>query len=38
MRATAIFVVASVPFLVLIPLGIALLLNRTFPAGRSSGR
>ena len=32
MRATAIFVVASVPFLVLIPLGIALLLNRTFPA------
>ncbi|HEU5486882.1 MAG TPA: sugar ABC transporter permease [Microlunatus sp.] len=32
MRATAIFTVASVPFLVLIPLGIALLLNRTFPA------
>jgi multiple sugar transport system permease protein len=37
MRATAIFVVASVPFLVLIPLGIALLLNRTFP-GRSMFR
>lgn len=34
MRATAIFVVASVPFLVFVPLGIALLLNRTFP-GRS---
>ena len=32
MRATAIFTVASVPFLVLIPLGIALLLNRKFPA------
>lgn len=32
MQATAIFTVASVPFLVLIPLGIALLLNRTFPA------
>ena len=31
MRATAIFTVASVPFLVLIPLGIALLLNRKFP-------
>lgn len=34
MRATAIFTVASVPFLVTIPLGIALLLNRKFP-GRS---
>lgn len=34
MRATAIFVVASVPFLVLVPLGISLLLNRTF-RGRS---
>jgi multiple sugar transport system permease protein len=32
MRATAIFTVASVPFLVLIPLGIAIMLNRTFPA------
>jgi multiple sugar transport system permease protein len=32
MRATAIFTVASVPFLVLVPLGIALLLNRKFPA------
>jgi multiple sugar transport system permease protein len=32
MRATAIFTVASVPFLVLVPLGIALMLNRTFPA------
>jgi len=31
MRATAIFTVASVPFLVLVPLGIALLLNRKFP-------
>jgi multiple sugar transport system permease protein len=30
MRATAIFTVASVPFLVLIPLGIAMLLNRRF--------
>ena len=30
MRATAIFTVASVPFLVLIPLGIAILLNRKF--------
>jgi multiple sugar transport system permease protein len=30
MRATAIFTVASVPFLVLIPLAIALLLNRKF--------
>ncbi|MET0693329.1 MAG: sugar ABC transporter permease [Propionibacteriaceae bacterium] len=30
MRATAIFTVASVPFLVLIPLGISLLLNRRF--------
>lgn len=34
MRATGIFTVASVPFLVLIPLGIAILLNRKFP-GRS---
>lgn len=32
MRATAIFTVASVPFLVLIPLAIATLLNRKFPA------
>jgi len=32
MRATAIFVVASVPFLVVIPLLIAILLNRQFPA------
>lgn len=31
MRATAIFTVASVPFLILCPLGIALLLNRRFP-------
>jgi multiple sugar transport system permease protein len=31
MRATAIFTVASVPFLVLIPLGLAVLLNRQFP-------
>lgn len=30
MRATAIFTVASVPFLVLIPLGLAILLNRRF--------
>jgi multiple sugar transport system permease protein len=30
MRATAIFTVASVPFLVLVPLGIALLLNRKY--------
>jgi multiple sugar transport system permease protein len=30
MRATGIFIVASVPFLVLIPLGIAVLLNREF--------
>jgi multiple sugar transport system permease protein len=30
MRATAIFTVLSVPFLVLIPLGIAILLNRKF--------
>jgi len=30
MRATGIFVVGSVPFLVLIPLGIAVLLNRKF--------
>jgi multiple sugar transport system permease protein len=31
MRATGVFIVASVPFLVLIPLGIAVLLNRKFP-------
>lgn len=31
MRATAIFTVASVPFLVTIPLGLAVLLNRKFP-------
>jgi multiple sugar transport system permease protein len=31
MRATAIFTVASVPFLVIIPLGLAVLLNRRFP-------
>ena len=31
MRATAIFTVASVPFLVSIPLGLAVLLNRKFP-------
>jgi len=31
MRATAIFTVASVPFLVVIPLGLAVLLNRQFP-------
>jgi multiple sugar transport system permease protein len=31
MRATGIFVVASVPFLVLIPLALAILLNRRFP-------
>jgi multiple sugar transport system permease protein len=31
MRATAIFTVASVPFLVAIPLGLAVLLNRRFP-------
>jgi len=31
-EATAIFTVSSVPFLVLIPLGIGLLLNRVFPA------
>jgi multiple sugar transport system permease protein len=31
MRATAIFTVASVPFLVIIPLGLAVLLNRSFP-------
>lgn len=30
MRATAIFTVASVPFLVVIPLGLAILLNRRF--------
>ena len=34
MRATAIFTVASVPFLVLVPLGSPCMLNRTFP-GRS---
>jgi multiple sugar transport system permease protein len=34
MSATAIFTVASVPFLVVIPLGIALMLNRRF-AGRN---
>jgi multiple sugar transport system permease protein len=32
MTATGIFTVASVPFLVLVPLGIAMLLNRVFPA------
>ncbi len=32
MQNTAIFTVASVPFLVVIPLGVALLLNRRFPA------
>ncbi|WP_332872893.1 carbohydrate ABC transporter permease [Desertihabitans aurantiacus] len=31
MRATAIFTVASVPFLVVIPLGLAVLLHRHFP-------
>lgn len=31
MRATAVFTVASVPFLVTVPLGVALLLNRRFP-------
>ncbi|MBB5788734.1 carbohydrate ABC transporter permease [Jiangella mangrovi] len=31
MRATAIFTVASVPFLVAVPLGLAVLLNRRFP-------
>lgn len=31
MRATGIFTVASVPFLVVIPLGISLMLNRSFP-------
>ncbi len=31
MRATAIFTVASVPFLVVIPLGLAVLLHRKFP-------
>jgi multiple sugar transport system permease protein len=31
MRATAIFTVASVPFLITIPLGLAVLLNRQFP-------
>jgi multiple sugar transport system permease protein len=32
MQNTAIFTVASVPFLVVVPLGVALLLNRRFPA------
>ena len=36
MRATAIFTVASVPFLIVVPLGLAVLLNRRFPGGRSS--
>lgn len=31
MRATGLFVLFSVPFLVVIPLGLALMLNRTFP-------
>ena len=31
MRATAIFTVASVPFLVVVPLALAVLLNRVFP-------
>lgn len=31
MRATAIFTMASVPFLITIPLGLAVLLNRKFP-------
>ncbi|MFC5261752.1 carbohydrate ABC transporter permease [Kribbella qitaiheensis] len=31
MRATAIFTIASVPFLVTLPLGLAVLLNRKFP-------
>jgi multiple sugar transport system permease protein len=31
MRATAIFTVLSVPFLLVLPLGLALLLNRAFP-------
>lgn len=31
MRATAIFTVASVPFLLVCPLGVAMLLNRAFP-------
>ncbi|GAA4605098.1 multiple sugar transport system permease protein [Actinoplanes octamycinicus] len=31
MRATGIFTVASVPLLVVVPLGLALLLNRSFP-------
>lgn len=31
MRATGLFVVFSVPFLVVVPLGLALLLNRAFP-------
>ncbi len=38
MRATAIFTVASVPFLVTIPLGLAVLLNRSSRAGPSSAR
>jgi multiple sugar transport system permease protein len=32
MRASAIFTVLSVPFLLVIPLGVALLLNRAFPS------
>src|ERR1044072_3324482 len=31
MRATGIFTIASVPFLVAVPLGLAVLLNRHFP-------
>jgi multiple sugar transport system permease protein len=31
MRATGIFTIASVPFLVVLPLGLAVLLNRAFP-------
>ena len=31
MRATAIFTVASAPFLIIVPLGLAVLLNRKFP-------
>jgi multiple sugar transport system permease protein len=31
MRATGIFTIASVPLLVIVPLGLALLLNRSFP-------
>jgi multiple sugar transport system permease protein len=37
MRATAIFTVVSVPVLVILPLGVALLLNRKFP-GRNAFR